>query len=90
MPDLDELVPWNLAVNKIDEAMDAVIDVAILTGNHASEGREAVRYLRTALILTVASRERERLHRNAMYGDKAKLQAAAKAVEATMERGVPR
>lgn len=62
--DRDDLGPWNLAVNNTISALNAAIDVAILTGNHAPAPREAVAHLHTTLIVLVACRERERLARN--------------------------
>jgi hypothetical protein len=64
MTERDDLGPWHLAVNKTIEAMNATTDVAVLTGNHAPEPREALEHLRTVLMILTACRERERLARN--------------------------
>lgn len=60
----DQLVPWSLAVEHTIEALDAAVEVAVLTGNWASEPRDAVRHLTTALLILAACKERERLARN--------------------------
>ena len=63
-PDDDGLGPWHLAMTLLQQASEAVVDVAVLMSNHATEPRAAYRYLTTALLLMERCRERERLARN--------------------------
>jgi hypothetical protein len=64
MAEMDNMGPWNRAVSNLLVAVEAIIDVAVLTGNHAPEPREACAQALNALLILERGRERERLARN--------------------------